>query len=187
MKKWIATLALAAASMAAQAGVGFVNGSWVSDNGTVADPYQLGSLTRGSGVTLSVGLAGRVGQEFEEHASFTVAQDLDLYGSASTLTLTIFGVNVVAIEDFVVELWDGTHPDGDNFFAEFDGTNTTVSLGSLVAGTYHLDIFGTLGANLGAYAVTLQAAPVPEPSTYALLLAGLGVVGFVARRRREMV
>lgn len=26
--------------------------------------------------------------------------------------------------------------------------------------------------------------PVPEPETYALLLAGLGVVGFVARRRR---
>jgi hypothetical protein len=27
------------------------------------------------------------------------------------------------------------------------------------------------------------AAPVPEPQTYALLMAGLGVIGFVARRR----
>jgi Ni/Co efflux regulator RcnB len=29
-----------------------------------------------------------------------------------------------------------------------------------------------------------QVAPVPEPSTYALMLAGLGVLGFVARRRK---
>jgi hypothetical protein len=28
------------------------------------------------------------------------------------------------------------------------------------------------------------AAPIPEPETYALMLAGLGVMGFVARRRR---
>lgn len=33
-----------------------------------------------------------------------------------------------------------------------------------------------------AYAFTAQA--VPEPETYALLMAGLGVIGFVARRRR---
>jgi hypothetical protein len=30
----------------------------------------------------------------------------------------------------------------------------------------------------------LVAASVPEPSSYALLLAGIGVIGFVARRRR---
>jgi len=34
------------------------------------------------------------------------------------------------------------------------------------------------------YIVGINVAPVPEPQTYALLLAGLGVVGFVARRRQ---
>jgi hypothetical protein len=29
------------------------------------------------------------------------------------------------------------------------------------------------------------AAPIPEPSTYALMFAGLGVMGFLARRRRQ--
>jgi len=32
--------------------------------------------------------------------------------------------------------------------------------------------------------LTLTTAPVPEPETYALLIAGLGVVGAIARRRR---
>jgi hypothetical protein len=31
----------------------------------------------------------------------------------------------------------------------------------------------------------MRVAPVPEPSTYALALAGLGVLGFVTRRRRH--
>lgn len=33
--------------------------------------------------------------------------------------------------------------------------------------------------------VSLSIAAVPEPSTYALMLAGLGFVGFVANRRRK--
>jgi len=31
--------------------------------------------------------------------------------------------------------------------------------------------------------LNVAAAPVPEPQTYALMLAGLGLVGFMARRR----
>jgi hypothetical protein len=31
-----------------------------------------------------------------------------------------------------------------------------------------------------------STAPVPEPETYGMLLAGLGVIGFVARRRRAI-
>jgi hypothetical protein len=33
----------------------------------------------------------------------------------------------------------------------------------------------------------MEVTPVPEPGTYALMLAGLGVVGFVAARRRKAV
>jgi hypothetical protein len=32
--------------------------------------------------------------------------------------------------------------------------------------------------------VSIAVTAVPEPETYALMLAGLGIVGFVARRRR---
>ena len=61
------------------------------------------------------------------------------------------------------------------------GYSTTVTLASaghiyaLVNDTYFPN-------NTGSYLVTVTA--VPEPETYAMLLAGLAVVGFVARRRK---
>lgn len=33
--------------------------------------------------------------------------------------------------------------------------------------------------------ITIQPPPIPEPSTYAMLLGGLGIVGWAARRRRK--
>ena len=36
-----------------------------------------------------------------------------------------------------------------------------------------------------AFSVTFDAAPVPEPETYAMMLAGLGLLGFAARRRKQ--
>ena len=60
----------------------------------------------------------------------------------------------------------------------------------LTPGVYTLTLTGTNSASMGSYAGNLALTPglplgVPEPETYAMLFAGLGVVGLVARRRRR--
>ena len=50
---------------------------------------------------------------------------------------------------------------------------------ALIPGVLHA--YKVSAADLGAY-----IAPVPEPETYAMLLAGLGLVGFMARRRNAL-
>ena len=65
------------------------------------------------------------------------------------------------------------------------GGAPTVHSASLAAGSYYYAVFGTT-SGFAAYSISSAAVatPVPEPETYAMLLAGLGIVGFVARRRR---
>jgi hypothetical protein len=53
-----------------------------------------------------------------------------------------------------------------------------------LAGAGYLNGAGTLTFNSATGTLTLAIPAVPEPSTYALTLLGLGLVGAIARRRR---
>jgi hypothetical protein len=55
----------------------------------------------------------------------------------------------------------------------------------VTAGTYDFSILGTVdGATAGTELDHIVVTGVPEPETYAMMLAGLGLLGFMARRRR---
>ncbi len=44
-----------------------------------------------------------------------------------------------------------------------------------------------LAANTEVYRISFQVSPVPEPESYALMLTGLFIVGWMARRRRARI
>ena len=61
----------------------------------------------------------------------------------------------------------------------------TLNADSLAVGNYYLQVSGSLVSNTsGSFGGSMMLTPVPEPETYGMLLAGLGVVGMIARRRK---
>lgn len=113
-------------------------------------------------------------------------------------TLTLSFANTVKIVGF--HFWDKNHQSydlnsGDTFSLSINGgAAQTLSLsnfpwygaGSTLVGNSFT--FGFTNEDYYVGAIKMAAVPaVPEPQTYALMLAGLGAVAFVARRRRGVV
>jgi hypothetical protein len=81
---------------------------------------------------------------------------------------------------------NGTLQDGESFFSgphpfymleNFGGNIQTITGASLTSGFV---------ANVSGAGTEILMAPIPEPETYALMMAGLGAMGFVARRRKRV-
>ena len=116
---------------------------------------------------------------FQDVYSFTLVDPGSLSGNA--VAVNFGGYNILGL---TVTLQDSSFA-----LVGTDNTpNTGFTFAGLAAGTYALNVLGfATGSQGGFYAggMIAETAPVPEPETYALMLAGLGVLSFVASRRRS--
>lgn len=88
-----------------------------------------------------------------------------------------------------------SNPDGIpfNFDDSLVGTSSIPGGASLSlvqaaqpAGSYYINVGGVANGTVGGiYTGAISVTAVPEPETYAMMLAGLAAVGFLARRRRN--
>lgn len=118
---------------------------------------------------------------FSDNWIFTApVGSVSVSGAAISVNLTPF----FNIDNLLIKLFDSN----DTLIATgISGAGTSLTDIPVMAGSgYYFNVTGNVtGAPNGFYTFTAVAAPIPEPGTYAMLLAGLGVVGFIAARRRR--
>lgn len=160
----------------------------VDDTGLQTTGYAAqGANSKLSGIQFAVSTVG--------FNSVAVSYDLRHSNTSSRYEQFQYSLDGVNFVDYA--LFDGNA--GDTWF-----NGRTVDLSSVVGVANNSDfafrVVAAFAPSTSAYAassstyagtgtwrfdmVTVSAMPVPEAETYAMMLAGLGLVGFMARRRR---
>ena len=145
------------------------------------------SLANASELRLIVNLA----EPGSETPPSVVATNTGSFNSLSnSVTLNAFNSTGTVSQQFSLASVAGG-VGGSGLVLGLDAAQTT-QLNAFIAANLGTEVFtvGATFANAAGGNDVIQAArgtvaAIPEPETYALMLAGLGVVGFVARRRKR--
>ena len=168
-------------------------GSALFSQAVMAAPVDIsstpGAVSLAAGGSLTFGDKFKNNQKsnfFNDLFAFNVSKTSDLSvvlnsrssSAANGLNLTGFGLYSSVGNTLVLG--------GDQLLTGIDD-KWTLSYANLAAGSYYLKVSGNVVSNTGAAfsANGSLVSAVPEPSTYAMLLAGLGLLGFMARRRQK--
>jgi len=153
---------------------------------------DLGVLTPPSGAPIGAIHFGS-GSVFSDTFSFSVTADASLKSLLASISFS----NIVGISNFVSSLWqvNGTVPlangvtttsGNGNWGMTFSSLSFSPLLASGAHPSYEVRTGGTVigwGGSYGGIVVLAPVAAIPEPEIYVMMLAGLGLMGFMARRR----
>ncbi len=144
-------------------------------NGSLASSCSSGSCNQGDGSDSQ--------DSFVIHVS--AGNQID---SLFVSTSNVFGPDGFTASFAMDESPDHT-PVAWDYYLPLGSTSSNIVLTPIGAGEYSLSLYGQGAFDDGPYSlnyrIEMNVSAVPEPETYAMLLAGLGLVGFAVRRRKQ--
>lgn len=174
VKAFLAAAACAGALLAAPA-------SFAAD---ISHPPTPLVLVDGTGTFGASFLSGNNTNTFADHYTFSTVG----LNFVDTLVGSIAHSALVGLSITGYDLYDSA----DNLVASGVMQSTgqvdlwTINTGGIPTGSYYVRVEGVIVSDTSAsYAGNLNVLLVPEPQTYAMLLAGLGIVAAGARRRAK--
>lgn len=172
-------LACAALSQPALAATQVVDYNVLVASATVATPLAAGD-------TLFVDTFTTERGALDQSTTFTVANGVGQFAGYAAWEVTAAAGNAPRLIGVNIDIFNAANTVvySDSFAGVLAGFAHSTLSGPLGAGTYHLMATGT-GVRDSSLDISLTLAPVPEASTYALTLAGLGFIGFLMRRNSK--
>ncbi|MBA5607812.1 PEP-CTERM sorting domain-containing protein [Duganella sp. FT3S] len=183
-QRLLATVVLATSCIAAHAAVDLSQ----APIDITQDLIDYNSSDFGHTFTLGLGQqAGALNNYFADKYTFAISGVNDVVGLITSLKasandgLTITGFDLRNAGGIVF------HGTQDLSQPSEQAWNFASGLHPLAAGNYTLEVDGYVASpNGGSYSGNIAvAAAVPEPETYGMLMAGLGLLGVIARRRKN--
>ena len=185
VKKVLAVAALASVSVAANAAVinlGAINPLIPT---SFADYVGIGAF----GNTYMFSLPLNAGSGYDvRNAPVTILPITNILPFGGNLNMQFTAVSVFfAGADNAI---GGSFANADTLLAGFmnlAGQNSySVAIGPNAGGTFYLNVIGFADGTMGGqYSGSISVTAIPEPENYAMLLAGLGVMGAIAMRRNK--
>jgi len=174
-KSLIAAIVLATASFGSSA---------VMAQTTIGNTPQALNLIDNSAFFGDTFIANNNGKSFADRFTFSVTNSAGLDAIVSSISrMADTGLNITNLT---------LYGPGDTLVANGTSRSSgaidiwTVTANNLTAGNYYLQVSGNMVSNEGAsFGGAIMMAPVPEPETYGMMLGGLGILGFLARRRNK--
>jgi hypothetical protein len=151
----------------------------------VSHTVQTVDLSQGSHDYGSTFGRNNKGNTFSDAFSFVVGAGNGFSALTSSIS-PLVGADLMSLTDFKLYNSSGALAGSgvQNTSGKVD--QWSLDLTALSAGTYTLKVSGIVLTNSAAsFGGNINLVPVPEPETYAMMLAGLGLVGFIGRRKRQ--